>query len=409
MIDIKHLRTNPELYREATNLKGVQVDIDALLKADTERTKLIGEVDALRTQLNIKGKPSADELAKLQQVKAELEIKEAQQTEAETTYSSLIGSVPNLLASGTPEGGEEANAPVKQWGEPTSPASAPKDHLELAEARDWLDFERGAKVAGSKFYFLKGAAVRLEMSVMRLAMDRLEAAGFTLMSVPHMVSTRIAEGTGYLPRGEEDQNYKIEGEDLRLIATAEIPLTGYHADEIIDPAKLPLAYAGFSPSYRREAGAYGKYSRGIYRVHQFDKLEMYVYCLSSDSDTWHDKLMQLEEEICQALEIPYRIVRIAAGDMGAPAYKKFDLEYWSPVEQQYRELMSCSNVTDYQARRLNIRTRSPEGKTEVVHTLNGTAIAFSRTFIAILENHQQPDGTIKVPTALQPYYGGTTV
>lgn len=409
MIDIKHLRSDPQIYREAVRLKGVTVDIDALLKSDAERIRLIGQVDELRAQLNLKGKPSEAELAKLQQAKVELEIKSAQLAEAEAIYSELIGVVPNLLADGTPEGGEEHNRPERHWGEASTPIPEPKDHLAIAEANDWLDFERGTKVAGSKFYFLKGAAVRLEMSVMRLAMDQLEAAGFTLMAVPHLVSTRFAEGTGYLPRGEEDQNYKIEGEDLRLIATAEIPLTGYHADEIIERDKLPLAYVGISPSYRKEAGAYGRYSKGIYRVHQFDKLEMYIYCLPEQSADWHDKLVRLEEEICQSLGIPYQLVRIAAGDMGAPAFKKFDLEYWSPVEQQYRELMSCTNVTDYQSRRLNIRTRGADGKTEFVHTLNGTAIAFSRIFIALLENHQQEDGTIKVPQALQQYYGGTTL
>jgi seryl-tRNA synthetase len=238
-----------------------------------------------------------------------------------------------------------------------------------------------------------------------MAMDMLEKEGFTLMGVPHMASSRIMAGTGFLPRGEERQVYKIEGEDLNLIATAEIPMTGYHADEILDPKDLPLLYVGYSPSYRMEAGAYGKYSKGLYRVHQFNKLEMYVFCDPKDSQKWHDKLVKIEEEICRKLEIPYRIVRIAAGDLGAPAFKKFDIEYWSPVEGEYRELMSCSNVTDYQARRLNIRSRK-DGKTQFVHTLNGTAIAFSRIFIALLENHQTADGKVKVPEALQKYYGG---
>jgi seryl-tRNA synthetase len=213
------------------------------------------------------------------------------------------------------------------------------------------------------------------------------------------------QGTGFAPRGEERQFYTIEGEDLNLIATAEIPLTGYHADEILDLSKLPLQYAAFSPSYRREAGAYGKYSRGLYRVHQFNKFEMYVYCRPGDSESWHQKLVAIEEAICQRLEIPYRVVQIAAGDLGSPAYKKYDLEYYTPVEDGYRELMSCSNVTDYQARRLGIRTRNEDGQTIFVHTLNGTAGAMSRLIIAIIENNQTAEGRVAIPEALQKYYG----
>ncbi|MBI3624393.1 serine--tRNA ligase, partial [Candidatus Saccharibacteria bacterium] len=209
--------------------------------------------------------------------------------------------------------------------------------------------------------------------------------------------------------GEERQTYKIEDEDLNLIATAEIPMTGYHADEILDEKTLPILYAGLSPSYRREAGAYGKHSRGLFRVHQFNKLELYVFCKPQDSESWHQKLMLLEEEICQALEIPYRIVRIAAGDLGAPAYKKYDIEYWSPVDKTYHELTSCSSVTDYQARRLNIRYRQADGSVDYVYTLNGTAVVLSRIPIALIENHQQADGTVTIPTALQPYLGKKTI
>ncbi len=405
MIDIKNLRDHPALYQDSARLRGVSIDIDKLLELDKKRTKLIGEVEDLRAQLNVKGKPTPEALKGLQEAKGKLEKLDVEFAKLDEQYQDLLWSVPNLMAEDTPGGGEEANEPIKHWGKAEKQAHA-RDHAELAEERDLLDFERGAKVAGSKFLFTKGAAVRLEMAVMRLAMDVAEQAGFTLMGVPHMANDRIVAGTGFLPRGEERQIYKIEGEDLNLIATAEIPLTGYHADEILDPAKLPLLYAGISPCYRMEAGASGKHSKGYFRVHQFDKLEMYVFSAPGDSTDWHEKLLGIEEGIFQQLEIPYRVVRIAAGDLGAPAYKKYDIEYYSPVDGQYRELTSCSNCTDFQARRLNIRTRSAQGGTEFVHTLNGTAMVFSRVFIALLENHQTADGQVRIPKALQSYYGG---
>jgi seryl-tRNA synthetase len=406
MIDIKHLREHPEAYRHSAQQRGIQADVDQLLSVDGERASLLARVEGLRSQLNLKGKPSEEQLTHLQNVKAELEPLEAQLKSLDERYLQLISNVPNLMADNTPEGGEEANRQEKTWGEAKT-IEGVRDHLTLAEANDWMDFERGAKVAGNKFYFLKGPAMKLEMSVARFALDLIEKEGFTLMGVPHLATTRIMSGTGFNPRGDDEkQIYEIKDTDLNLIATAEIPLTGYHADEILDPDKLPLLYVGYSPSYRQEAGAYGKYSKGYYRVHQFNKVEMYAFTKPEDSAAWHDRLMDIEERICQLLEIPYRVVRISAGDLGAPAYKKFDIEYWSPVEGAYRELMSCSNVTDYQARRLNIRTRAQDGKTEFVHTLNGTAMAFSRMFIALLENHQDSEGRVHLPEALQPYYGG---
>lgn len=408
MIDIKNLRANPQDYKNSAKQRGIKVDIDTVLKLDSERTEQIGKVEQLRAQLNVKGKPSEDELKALQQAKSELEPLEKQLKATEDKLGELLQQIPNLLADGTPEGGEEDNREEKTWGK-AELREGIKDHLTLAEANDWVDFERGAKVAGAKFYFLKGALVRLEMAVVRMAMDRLEKEGFTLMSVPHLANTRTMNGTGFSPRGEERQIYEIEGDDLNLIATAEIPLTGYHTDEILEADKLPLLYAGYSPAYRQEAGAYGKHSKGLYRVHQFNKLEMYVFCSPEDSEEWHQKLVEVEEQICQELEIPYRLVRIAAGDLGAPAYKKYDIEYWSPVDGGYRELTSCSNVTDFQARRLNIRTRTADGSPVHVHTLNGTAVATSRMLIALLENHQTADGSVVIPEALQTYYGGETL
>jgi seryl-tRNA synthetase len=403
MIDIKKLRANPQEYKDSAKLRGVNVDIDKFLELDAERSKLTPEIEALRAKLNVKGKPSESELGGLQEAKKELEKLEKDYEKLEGEYQSLLSQVPNQLAEGTPEGGEEANRSEKTWGE--AEKRDVKDHMTLAEENDWLDFERGAKVAGSKFYFLKGALVKLELAVTQMVFDLLEKEGFTPMMVPHMVTERISAGTGYQPRGDERQIYTVEGEDLSLIATSEIPMTGYHADEILDADSLPITLAGISPAYRMEGGAYGKYNRGLFRVHHFNKIEMYVYCLPSQSAEWHDKLMKIEEDICQMLEIPYQVVRIAAGDLGAPAYKKYDVEYWSPVEGIYRELMSCSNVTDYQARRLNIRYKDAEGKTQFVHTLNGTAVAFSRMPIALLENHQTADGKVMIPKALQKYYG----
>jgi seryl-tRNA synthetase len=410
MIDLRELRAHPELYRDSAHQRGLEAKVvDKALQHDEERTGLLQEVERLRSELNLKGKPSVEELTKLQTTKAKLTKLEAKLAEVQTKLDDNLVRIPNLIAAGTPEGDEENNRQERTWGEPRKADFELKDHVTLAEANDWLDFERGAKVAGSKFYFLKGSLVRLEFAVTQLILTKLSEAGFIPMMVPHMVTGRIAAGTGYLPRGEERQIYQIEGEDLNLIATSEMPLTGYYADEILDLKSLPATFVGHSPSYRMESGAYGKYSKGLYRVHQFNKLEMYVFCLPEDSAEWHKKLVALEEDICQALELPYRVVRIAAGDLGAPAYEKYDIEYWSPIENDYRELMSCSNVTDYQARRLNVRYRDQDGKAQFVHTLNGTAAAFSRLPIALLENHQQADGSVTVPEVLVPYYGGNTL
>jgi seryl-tRNA synthetase len=383
--------------------------VSAALELDGQRRELLGKVEGLRAELNIKGRPTKEQLEELQTRKAELAGLEKELAKIEAGFEAELSQIPNLLAEDTPEGGEEHNREERTWGDKPKFDFEAKDHLTMASAKGWLDFERGAKVAGSKFYYLMGPLVRLELAVTQLVVDLAADEGFVPTIVPNMVSTRVAAGTGYLPRGEERQIYKVEGEDLNLIATSEMPLTGFFADEILEPALLPALFIGWSPSYRMEAGAYGKYSKGLYRVHQFNKLELYVFCRPEESGEWHDKLLALEEKICQMLELPYRVVRIAAGDMGAPAYKKYDVEYWSPLEETYRELMSVSNVTDYQARRLNIRFRDTDGKVRFVHTLNGTAAAFSRMPIALMENHQQAEGTIRLPKALVKYYGKETL
>lgn len=412
MLDIQFIRKNSDLVKASIKAKNVgsHVDIDELLKQDEKRRKLQEELEGLRQQRNAhaaelgKGKPTDEHIAKGKALKADIAEREGALEPLVLQCTEMLQDIPNIIAEDTPEGGEEANRSEEKWGEPRM--DEVQDHLTWGEARGLIDFERGAKVAGNKFYFLKGPLVRLEQAVFSFGMDLAEKHGFTPITVPHMVSTETMRGTGYMPRGEERQIYKIEGEDLNLIATAEIPITGYHADEVIEEKNLPLLYAGLSPAYRVEAGAYGKFSRGLYRVHQFNKLEFYIFCKPEESETWHQKLVAVEEELCQALEIPYQRVRIAAGDLGAPAYKKFDIEYWSPSEKSYRELMSCSNVTDYQTRRLNIRYRKADGTHEYIHTLNGTAAAFSRMCIALIENHQQKDGTLRVPEVLRPYLGG---
>lgn len=412
MLDIQFIRNNKDLVAQKAKDKQIPTDIPRLLQLDEERRKLLQAAEALRAQRNDNaekmkgGKPESSLIETGKRIKADLAAAEERLSIVDAEYQDVLATVPNITPDDTPLGGEEANRAEKHWGKTADKPFTVVDHLTWGERRGLIDFERGAKVAGAKFYFLKGSLAQLDLAVLQMGMQLAVTHGFTPMLVPHMVTTRVASGTGYLPRGEERQIYKIEGEDLNLIATAEMPITGYHADEIIDEKDLPLLYVGLSPSYRMEAGAYGKHSKGLYRVHQFNKLEMYAFCKPEDSEAVHQKLVSIEEELCQLLEIPYQLVRIASGDLGAPAYKKFDIEYWSPVDRAYRELMSCSNVTDYQARRLNIRYRTAEGGTALVHTLNGTAAAMSRIPIALIENHQQADGSVRLPEALRLYMNG---
>jgi len=407
MLSIDFIRENPELVAEKAKQKGIEVNIKRLLERDESRRSLLAQIDELRSKRNEltaqnKGqKPSDEVIEKGRKLREELEAIEVTLQETATSYQEELEKIPNVFPEDTPLGGEDANKPIKHVGEANK--KEVKDHLTWGETKGYLDFERGAKVAGAKFYYTKGPLVELELACIQLAMSIALKHGFTPITVPHMVNEKTANGTGFSPKGEEDQIYTIEGEDLSLIATAEIPITGYHAGEILEAKDLPLLYVGLSPAYRKEAGAYGKHSKGLFRVHQFNKVEMYVFCKPEESPKWHDKLVEIEEELCASLEIPYQMVRIAAGDLGAPAYKKFDIEYWSPVGGTYRELMSCSNVTDYQARRLKIRYRNEEGKPELVHTLNGTAMAFSRIAIALIENHQDKSGDVVIPKALQPY------
>jgi len=412
MLDIQFIRDNPDVVAKKIQEKDIKLDLDELLKHDEDRRQLTAEVEGLRQKRNLfteslKGhKPSDEQVAEGKKLREQIDALDTKLAEADKAFNSLWSQVPNTHADDTPLGGEEANKSEKKVGEART--KQVQDHLEWGESRGYLDFERGARVAGSKFYYTKGPLVELEYACIQLAMAVAIKHGFTPMSVPHLVNESTAEGTGFSPRGEEDQIYSVKGEDLSLIATAEIPITGYHAGEVLDAGELPILYVGISPAYRKEAGAYGKHAKGLFRVHQFNKVEMYVFCQGelAESEKWHHKLVEIEEELCDLLEIPYQLVRIAAGDLGAPAYKKYDIEYWSPVDGEYRELMSCSNCTDYQARRLRIRYKDDADKTQFVHTLNGTAMAFSRVAIALIENHQTEDGIIKLPKALHQYMSG---
>lgn len=413
MLDIRFIRDNAELVRQSAKNKGYDVSISDLLAADDERRDLQQQADDLRERRNANaakmkgGRPEQSLIDEGKQIKAELTELEDYLKQVEGRFYSHLRSVPNVAQDDVPLGGEEDSVEIKTFGEQSSGA---KDHLDFALARDWVDFERGAKVAGAKFYYLKGDLALLEQAVTQYAIDFVTKRGFTFMTVPHLVNQRTMTGTGFAPRSsDQSDEYAIESEDLSLIATAEIPLTGYHADEIIDESDLPLMYAALSPCYRKEAGTYGKHTRGLFRVHQFNKVEMYAYVAPEDSRDMHEKILAIEEELWQSLNIPYHVINIAAGDLGAPAAKKYDIEYWSPVDESYRELTSCSNCTDFQTRSLDIRVRRKNGKVEVLHSLNGTAVSLARSLVAIIEHYQKDDGTLAVPEVLRPYMGGRSV
>ena len=410
MLDINFIRNNKELVEHSIKEKMYKnVNLDEILALDDQRKTLLQQVEALRKERNDNtakmknGKPSDELIAKGKEIKEKLSTLEADLSNFEKELNLKLKTVPNVIFDDVPLGDESASVEVKKWGECKTTGV---DHLDYAVSRDWVDFERGAKVAGAKFYYVKGGLALLENALIQFGIKKIVEHGFTLMDVPDLVNSRVLEGTGFAPRSsEQSDEYYIEGEDLPLIATAEMSITGYHMDEIIDEDKLPLFYAGLSACFRKEAGAYGKHTRGLFRVHQFNKLEMYAFCAPEQSKEIHEKLRGIEEEIWQEIGIPYHVINIAAGDLGAPAAKKYDIEYWSPVDQKYREITSCSNCTDFQARGLNIRVRRKDGTVEVLHTLNGTAISLARTMVAVIENFAEEGGKLRVPAVLQPYLG----
>lgn len=407
MLDVKFIRENLELVEKSAREKGYKVNIHEVVSLDDERKVMLSEIESLRQKRNEiaatmkSGKPDDVLIEEGKKIKTELAEKEKALAKVEDDLTALLKTVPNIIFDDVPLGGEECSVEIKNWGENHKTGV---DHLDFATSRDWVDFERGAKVAGAKFYYLKGDLALLENALLQYGLSKVLKHGFTFMTVPDMVSSRVLEGCGFNPRtSDQSDEYYIEGEDLALIATAEMSLTGYHMDEIIDEDKLPLFYAGYSPCFRKEAGAYGKYTRGLFRVHQFNKLEMYAFCLPEQSKEIHEKILAIEEDIWQGLNIPYRVINIAAGDLGAPAAKKYDMEYWSPVNQKYQEITSCSNCTDFQARAVNCRVRRKDGSVQFVHTLNGTAIPLARALVVLIENYATADGKLKVPEVLRPY------
>ena len=409
MLDIRFIRENAErVQKDALNKGYKNADVQAVISLDDERKALTAQIDELRTRRNkiaasmknAGGKPSAEQIAEGKKIKEELAELEKTYRELDEKLSNALNGIPNILQADVPIGEEGEDDLVKTWGEELFESrKGAQDHLDFANKKNWVDFERGSKVAGTKFYFLKGDLALLENAIYQFALNKLISKGFNFMTVPHMVNGEVAMGTGFAPRSsDQSDEYFIENEDLSLIATAEMSLTGYHAGEILNEKDLPIFYAGYSPCYRKEAGTYGKHTRGLFRVHQFNKLEMYAYTLPEQSVDVHEKILAVEEEIYQELGIPYRVINIASGDLGAPASKK----YWSPVDGSYREITSCSNCTDYQARNLNIRVRRENGDLQVVHTLNGTAVSLARCLVAAIENFQDGED-LALPKVLQLY------
>ena len=413
MLDIRFIRENAErVQKDALNKGYKNADVQAVISLDDERKALTAQIDELRTRRNqiaasmknSGGKPSDEQISEGKKIKEELAELEKTYRELDEKLSNALNGIPNILQADVPIGKEGEDDLVKTWGEELFESrKGAEDHLDFSNKKGWVDFERGSKVAGTKFYFLKGDLALLENAIYQFALNKLISKGFNFMTVPHMVNSEVATGTGFAPRSsEQSDEYFIEGEDLSLIATAEMSLTGFHAGEILNEKDLPIFYAGYSPCYRKEAGTYGKHTRGLFRVHQFNKLEMYAYTLPEQSAEIHEKILAVEEEIYQELGIPYRVINIASGDLGAPASKKYDIEYWSPVDGSYREITSCSNCTDYQARNLNIRVRRENGELQVVHTLNGTAVSLARCLVAAIENFQDGEDLV-LPKVLQPY------
>ena len=420
MIDVKDLIDQPEKYRASQEARGADASlVDRIVEADASRRASISRFEELRAEQKAFGKKVAQAQGEEKQaLLAEVKDLAAQVKEAEAAANAAAAELlahqrafPNLIVEGVPAGGEDDFVVVREVGSPRDFAAEgfePRDHLELGELIGGIDMERGAKVSGARFSFLRGAAARLELAIMQLGLDLALENGFIPVIPPTLVRPETMQGTGFDVE-HDDEIYRLERDDLYLVGTSEVALAGYHADEIIDVAE-PTRYAGWSTCYRREAGSAGKDTRGIIRVHQFNKLEMFIYCSVDQAEAEHARLLEWEERMLAAIEVPYRVIDIAAGDLGMSAARKFDCEAWVPTQGTYRELTSTSNCTTFQARRLNIRERvqkedGSKGGTRTVATLNGT-LATTRWIVAILENHQNADGTVTVPVALRPYLGG---
>lgn len=416
MIDLKLLRENPDVVRASQRTRGEDPAlVDQLLEADARRREAIAAADAARAEQKAFSKSMGQQMrtasdgekaALREQGKAKAEaVKavEAKQAEAEQAVHDLQMKLSNVVEEGAPAGGEDDFVVLEHVGEPTEFDFEPKDHLELGESLGLIDMKRGTKVSGARFYFLTGDGALLQLGMLQLAAQKAVERGFTLMIPPVLVRPEVMAGTGFLG-AHADEIYHLEEDDLYLVGTSEVALAGYHSDEIIDLNKGPVRYAGWSSCFRREAGSYGKDTRGIIRVHQFDKLEMFVYCKPEEAQSIHQELLQMEKDMLAAIEVPYRVIDVAGGDLGSSAARKYDTEAWVPTQNTYRELTSTSNCTTFQARRLKTRYRDADGKAQTAATLNGT-LATTRWLVAILENDQQADGSVRVPKALQPFVG----
>jgi seryl-tRNA synthetase len=418
MIDVKELRTRRDEIVKNVSARNMKVDVDAVIELQERRAKLIARNDELRSRRNenaaaMKQKVDAQERKRLVEegraLKSAIAEQENELTEVEKAFYSSAAAIPNYAHPDVPVGKEDKdNLELYRFSSPRRFSFPPEDHVQIGARLDLVDFEHAARVSGAKFYYLRNQAVILDLALQRYALDILARHGFTLTVTPDIAKEEIVEGIGFNPRGAESNIYTIEDTGTCLVGTAEITLGGYHAGEILDREKLPLKLAGLSHCFRKEAGAAGQYSKGLYRVHQFTKVEMFIICLPEDSENLHRSLLAIEEEIFQGLDIPYRIVDTCTGDLGAPAYRKFDIEAWMPGRGdggEWGEVTSTSNCTDYQARRLGVRFRNEDGRLQHAHMLNGTAIAISRALIALLENHQQEDGSVRIPEKLVPYTG----
>jgi seryl-tRNA synthetase len=413
VIDPVLLRENPDLIRHSQEARGESPDtVDAALSADAERRATITEYESLRAEQNAFGKRVASApkeqkkelVAQAQQLAARVKDAQARASEAEQRFDDAVRRIGNVIIDGVPAGGEDDFVTLREVGDIPAFDFDPLDHLELGEKLDAIDMARGAKVSGARFYFLKGVGARLEIALMNYALDKALANGFVPLITPTVVKPEIMQGTGFLG-AHADEVYRLENDDLYLTGTSEVALAGYHSDEIVDLSDGPLRYAGWSTCYRREAGSGGKDTRGIIRVHQFNKLEMFVYTTPDEAEAEHLRLLDLQEQMLQSLGLAYRVIDTAAGDLGSSAARKYDVEAWVPTQGRYRELTSTSNCTTFQARRLQIRYRTDSGKTTPAATLNGT-LATTRWIVALLETHQQADGSVTVPEVLRPYLGG---
>ncbi|TWH42196.1 seryl-tRNA synthetase [Rhodococcus rhodochrous J38] len=412
MIDLKFLRENPDAVRESQRMRGEDPSlVDVLLEADASRRAAVLAGDNARAEQKALGKKvgkaSPEERPALLDGAKELAAKvkelEAEQHAAQEAFDRAHLAISNVVQDGVPAGGEDDFVTLETVGELPTFDFEPKDHLALGESLGLIDMERGAKVSGARFYFLTGYGALLQLGLLQLAAQKATANGFTMMIPPVLVRPEVMQGTGFLGQ-HADEVYRLEEDDLYLVGTSEVPLAGYHSGEILDLSKGPKRYAGWSSCFRREAGSYGKDTRGIIRVHQFDKVEMFVYCRPEEAAAEHERLLAWERDMLAAIDVPYRVIDVAAGDLGSSASRKFDCEAWVPTQERYRELTSTSNCTTFQARRLNIRYRDENGKPQTAATLNGT-LATTRWLVALLENHQQADGSVKVPEALVPFVG----